>query len=119
MGVSNDRAGQIAETLAALFLRAKGFGILQRRYTTKVGEVDIIAQKRDLLLFVEVKLRSNSQMALYSIEPRQQQRITRAAEAFLQANPEYAFSNIRFDVVAFGRWSRPVHIEDAWRTQHF
>ena len=51
------RTGISAESRAAAFLIAKGFRILARRYRTPVGEIDIVARRRKLLIFVEVKAR--------------------------------------------------------------
>ena len=51
------RTGISAESRAAAFLIAKGFRILARRYRTPVGEIDIVARRRKLLVFVEVKAR--------------------------------------------------------------
>ena len=53
------RTGISAESRAAAFLIAKGFRILARRWRSPVGEIDIIARRRTLLIFVEVKARAN------------------------------------------------------------
>ena len=53
------RTGISAESRAAMFLVAKGFRILARRWKSPVGEIDIIARRRSLLVFVEVKARDS------------------------------------------------------------
>lgn len=107
--------GARAERRAALLLRLKGFRIRARRYRTPVGEIDLLATRRQLLVAVEVKSRPDQSTAAFSITPRQQQRVARATEHYLAANPRYSDYQIRFDAVLNtpGRW--PKHIPDAWR----
>jgi len=57
--LSKTDSGKIGEDLAAHFLCKKGFGILERNYHSRYGEIDIIASKADLIVFVEVKYRKN------------------------------------------------------------
>ena len=78
------RTGISAESRAAVFLIAKGFRILARRWRSPVGEIDIIARRRTLLIFVEVKARENLDDAAWSVTPRQRQRIAAAAEVWLR-----------------------------------
>jgi len=78
---ASDSLGRRAERLAIWLLRLKGFDILARRYATKVGEIDIVAARRDLLIFVEVKHRRRRETALAAVGQRQQRRIIRAAES--------------------------------------
>ena len=113
-----DEAGRRTERLAAWFLRCKGYQILAHRFDTPVGEIDLILRKRHLLVFAEVKLRQAKSVALLSVSPKQQIRITRAAGVYLKFNPQYAQMDLRFDVIVFGRWTWPTHIQDAWRPGH-
>lgn len=107
--------GVRAESRAALLLRLKGFRIRARRYRSPVGEVDLLATRRRLLVAVEVKSRPDRSSAAFSITPRQQERVARATEHYLAANPRYSHYQIRFDAVLDtpGRW--PKHIPDAWQ----
>jgi len=75
--------GLSAESRAAVFLIAKGFRILARRWRSPVGEIDIVARRRKLLVFVEVKARENLDDAAWSVTERQRARIVAAAEAWL------------------------------------
>src|SRR5437899_11652153 len=77
------RTGISAESRAAAFLIAKGFRILARRWKSPVGEIDIVARRRHLLVFVEVKARERLDDAAWSVTDRQRARIVAAAEAFL------------------------------------
>lgn len=74
------RRGHRAEHLAALALMLKGYRIAARRYKTPVGEVDLIARKKDLVLFIEVKARSTEQASLDSVTPTAQRRIEAAGK---------------------------------------
>jgi putative endonuclease len=74
------RLGISAESRAAAFLIAKGFRILARRWRSPVGEIDIIARRRELLIFVEVKARDRIDDAAWSVTDRQRGRIAAAAE---------------------------------------
>ena len=111
------RTGLSAESRAAAFLIAKGFRIVARRFRSPVGEVDIVARRRNLLVFVEVKARSNLDAAAESLPPRQQRRIAAAASAWLAAHPEDIESNIRFDAVLVAPGRLPRHIPAAFETE--
>ncbi len=110
-----ERAGRRAEAADGLLLRLKGFRILARRYASPVGEIDLVARRGRLLLFVEVKRRALAGAALESVQRRQQERIVRAAGHFLQRQPRLAGLEQRFDVVAVAPWRWPVHLRDVWR----
>src|SRR6187397_1643180 len=77
------RVGISAESRAAAYLIAKGFRILARRWRSPAGEIDIIARRRNLLIFVEVKARETLDGAAESVTPMQKRRICAAAEAWL------------------------------------
>ena len=110
-----ERAGRLAETAAAWLLRLRGFRILARRYVTPVGEIDLVARRGELLVFVEVKRRLRADDALSALLPAQQTRIARAAGAFLQRQPRLAGCALRFDLIAVTPWRLPRHLPDVWR----
>ncbi len=112
---SADRRGRKAERLAAWLLMLKGYRILARRFASPVGEIDLIARRGDLLLFVEVKRRDSLETAAAALRPAQQRRIGRAAEAFLRDRPELAALRLRFDLVLVTPGRLPRHLPDAWR----
>ncbi|WP_299374396.1 YraN family protein [uncultured Kiloniella sp.] len=107
--------GRYAETIAAMYLRCKGYQILARNYKTKVGEIDLIARRRSLICFLEVKKRHNLETASYAISQTQQKRIIHAAEYFLRVNPMYLDFDKRFDAVLIGATVFPYHIKNAWQ----
>ena len=108
------RLGLSAESRAAAFLIAKGFRILARRYRSPVGEIDIVARRRHLLIFVEVKARDKFDDAAWSVTERQRSRIIAAAEAWLAANPDPSIQDIRFDAMLVAPGRVPRHIPAAF-----
>jgi putative endonuclease len=108
------RFGLSAESRAAAYLIAKGHRIVARRWRSPVGEIDIVARRRNTLVFVEVKARERLDDAAEAILPRQQRRIIAAAEAWLASHPDDVNSDIRFDVVLVAPRSLPRHIVAAF-----
>ena len=104
------RTGLSAETRAAAYLMAKGYRILAKRFRTPYGEIDIVARRRNLLAFIEVKARANLDDAAYALTPRQQQRIIDAAQAWLMAHPEHTDFELRFDAVLIAPRRLPRHL---------
>lgn len=107
------RFGRWGEALCAALLRAKGYRVLARGYRVRVGEIDLIARRGAVVAFVEVKSRHTPAGEVLSL--RQQQRIVRAASAFIAARPDLAGLDQRFDLMLVGRWRWPRHCRDAWR----
>jgi putative endonuclease len=108
------RTGISAESRAAMLLVAKGFRILARRWKSPVGEIDIIARRRNLLIFVEVKARDTLEDAAWSVTERQQARIIAAAELWLAQNPDPRIQDIRLDVMLVAPGRMPRHIPAAF-----
>jgi putative endonuclease len=108
------RFGISAESRAAAYLIAKGYRILARRWRCPVGEIDIVARRRGVLIFVEVKSRDRFEAAAEAVMVRQQRRIIAAAEVWLANNPDFGDVDIRFDVVLVAPKSLPRHIMAAF-----
>jgi putative endonuclease len=108
------RTGISAESRAAAFLLAKGFRILARRWRSGVGEIDIVARRRALLIFVEVKARETLDDAAWSVTDRQRARIIAAAEAWLARFPDPRIQDIRFDAMLVAPGRIPRHIPAAF-----
>jgi putative endonuclease len=104
------RTGLSAEGLAAAYLMAKGYRILAKRFRTPYGEIDIVAKRRNLLAFIEVKARATRDEAAYAVTPRQQQRIVEAAQAWLMTHPEHAEFELRFDAMLIAPRHLPRHL---------
>ena len=95
------RLGAEGERAAKAFLRAKGFRILHENYTTPLGEIDLIAREREVVVFVEVKARRSLEFGppQSSITLTKQRQIVKAAALFLERE-RLADTPCRFDVVA-------------------
>jgi putative endonuclease len=108
------RTGLSAETSAADYLEREGYRILARRFKTRCGEIDIVAQRRGLVAFVEVKARARLDDAAYAVTPRQRSRIVAAAEAWLMGHPDHADNELRFDAILIAPNSPPQHLPGAF-----
>src|SRR4029450_8137713 len=104
------RTGLSAESRAAAFLIAKGYRILAKRFRTPYGEIDLVARKRNLIAFIEVKARASLDDAAYAVTPRQQARTIDAAQAWLMAHPEHAEFELRFDAILIAPRRLPRHL---------
>jgi putative endonuclease len=110
--------GKKGEILAEEILKKKGYIILHRNWRFKQHELDIIAKLDQLIVFIEVKTRSDEDMeiAAESINEAKIRKLSKAADHFLKSQPEN--SEVRFDVVLIlGQPGKPVihHFEDAFR----
>ena len=109
-----ERLGHVAEWRAVWRLRLAGYTILARRYKTRLGEIDIVARRGGILVFVEVKARPEMLVAVDALGARQFGRVARAASLFIARHPRHAVCSVRFDAVLVSRlWPR--HLPDVWR----
>jgi putative endonuclease len=108
-GKADGRAG---ERLAEKYLEDKGLQLLYKNWTCSLGEIDLIFQDEDFLVFVEVKSRRNLQKGhpLEAITRKKQRKIMQCAMVFLQDHQKEN-SNLRFDVVAVLLEDKKPHIE--------
>lgn len=109
------RKGHRGEWLAALALMLKGYRIVARRHRTRLGEIDLIARRGDLVAIVEVKARPTLIQAMDAVGFDAQRRIEGAADLWLSRQHDSARLSVRFDIVAVlpRRW--PVHVENAFQ----
>lgn len=108
------RRGRVSEYIAAIYLILKGYRIVALRYRTRFGEIDIIARKGDLAVFVEVKARREQAAAVDAVSYLAQTRIREASGLWLARQRDHARLSQRYDIVAIvpGKW--PVHLRDAF-----
>ena len=94
----NQILGNFGESFAVNFLRKNGYRILERNYKTKTAEIDIITQKGEYIIFIEVKTRQTENFGrpAEAVDRRKQQKIIAAAATYMQDHPGV---NARFDVV--------------------
>lgn len=106
--------GISAESRAAAWLIGKGYRILARRFRCAAGEIDIVAGRRHMIVFVEVKARATLDEAAESVTERQRGRIAAAAEIWLANNPKVQFQDLRFDAILVAPGKLPRHIPGAF-----
>jgi putative endonuclease len=105
--------GLKAESLVAAVYIATGHRILGRRFRTPVGEIDLIALKKNRVAFIEVKRRPTSEDAEDAITLTMRRRVRRAADLWLARNPSFQGHDVGFDLVFVVPWRFPVIMRDA------
>ena len=105
--------GRQGEALAVQWLGEQGFEILAQRVKTPRGEVDIIARRPGLVVFVEVKWRAREADLDFAIDQRRLTRVARAAEVLA---PDYlkAGDDMRVDILLLAPGAAVRHIANAW-----
>jgi len=98
---SRQNLGQSGEDIAADFLSKKGYAILLRNYRCRYGEIDIIARKDEVLVFIEVKTRTDETFGspAAAVTFRKQRQISKTAQYYL-AERNLFDASARFDVVS-------------------
>jgi putative endonuclease len=93
--------GRVGEQLASDFLQKKGYHILSRNWSTRLGELDLVVEDGETLVFVEVRTTCSSRFGLgfQSVDWRKQQKVRRLALQYLQQN-RLGQRPIRFDVIS-------------------
>lgn len=105
--------GAVSELVACGLLMLKGYRIIDRRYRSRYGEIDIIAVRGRRLAFVEVKYRRLSDEAETSISGTQAGRIANSAEQWVWRNAAYRDFEIGLDVIIVARRRLPKHLANA------
>ena len=120
MTIRRKQLGQKGEEAACQYLKNNGYRILCRNYSCSIGEIDIVAQEGEYLVFVEVRSKSSAGFGLAqeSITSRKQFRLRQLAWCFLKSEGRTG-SDCRFDVIAIefdgdDRVKRLEHIENAF-----
>jgi putative endonuclease len=121
----NDQAlGRLGESLAANYLRRKGYKIIGRNYKSKIGELDLIAAKDKSLVFVEVKTRTGNTVAepFEAVDWKKRKKLLKLADGYLAfggiKNLNSVFEETRIDVISIlmskdGHIRSLEHIKDA------
>ena len=109
------RLGFLAEWIAAGILLIKGYRILALRYSAHSGEIDIIAMRRDIVVFVEVKARAHREAGLMAISQEKQRRFARAVHHWVGRNPWSMNRTLRCDAIIVLPMRLPYHLEDAFQ----
>ena len=93
--------GKKGEQAAASFLKKQGYRILKKNFSVSIGEIDLIAEHKDVLVFIEVKSRTDHSFGHPSmaVTRARQKKIVQTAQVFLMKHPIKG-RQVRFDVVS-------------------
>ena len=95
------KLSEMGEDLAVTYLISNHYNIIARNFYSQYGEIDIISEYENTLIFIEVKTRSSSfEIAFNSVSFLKQKKISRTASLFLSKYPKYDNYVTRFDVIA-------------------
>ncbi|MFY7811715.1 MAG: YraN family protein [Flavobacterium sp.] len=113
----HNELGKTGEEFAANYLKENGYEILEKNYTFQKAEIDIIAQKGDILAVIEVKTRSSLAFGLPQdfVKPKKIQLLVKAINNFVEKNDLDV--NVRFDIIAISKNGEQFtleHLEDAF-----
>jgi putative endonuclease len=108
----DQRFGRLAESAAAWALRLKGFRILSMRWSCRFGEIDLIARRGALIIFVEVKARQDAETALSAITRSKRDKLNRSIRQWLTQNDDVGRFSYRIDAVLVLPWRWPKHVEN-------
>src|SRR6218665_58192 len=113
----HNELGKLGEELAVEFLQQNGYDILETNWTFKKAEIDIIAQKENILAVVEVKTRSSIEFGLPQdfVSPKKIQLLVKAVNEYIVSNDLDV--EVRFDIIAISKEDKTYrieHLEDAF-----
>ena len=114
--------GKVAESLACDFLQTHGLKLISRNYRAPYGELDLIMQDHDHMVFVEVRFRRNPHYGsgADSVTASKQDKIIKTALYYLQQHPKQAKRPIRFDVISLSTVEGHTDVDwikDAFQTE--
>ena len=106
--------GRRGEDVAALYLRGKLYNILEKRFKTPVGEIDLVAERFGVTVFVEVKTRQHRAGEFDALMAVNKRRIVRAAQYYIARHPRLVTRPLRFDVIFLAPFTWPRHVRNAF-----
>ena len=94
--------GDNSEAMAQNYLEQRGYRLVQKNFRCKTGEIDLIMQKGDMLIFAEVRSKTSSRYGepLDTVNKTKQDKIKKAAAYYLYTHPKLADCYCRFDVLS-------------------
>lgn len=119
MGENLRIKGSFYEKKAAEYLQKKGYHILEHNFRCRFGEIDLVAEMEQTLVFCEVKYRNSGEayVPFEAVTPRKQQRISKSAFYYLSTH-SFQERDCRFDVIGISG-TQILHIENAFEYQGF
>lgn len=121
MALSSSKSlGKQAEDFAYRYLKSQGLRLIARNYACRLGEIDLIMQDKDMLVFIEVRYRQQHQFghSLETVDSYKQTKLIKTAEHYLQSNPILAESPCRFDVLGISP-GKPSLLQKLSPSQHY
>ncbi len=106
--------GVSAEEMAEEYMFNEGYVTIAKRFKTKFGEIDLILQKGELIVFAEVKAKSG-EADFELISRRQQKRIMDSAKIFISENEEYNDCDFSFDALIINYPNEVHHVPNAFQ----
>lgn len=96
----NRNKGNLGEERALNYIKDKKYQVLEKNFTTKIGEIDLIAKDKDIVVFIEVKLRRNSSYGhpFEAVDYRKQRKIINVAKLYAKYKKMYD-TQFRFDII--------------------
>jgi len=118
LSIETQQTGEKGEQKAADYLVSNNYSIIERNWRIRGGEIDIVAQKGETIVFVEVKTLPNAtpDMLAAVLNKEKQKRIIKTSKRFLQIHRQYSKYLVRFDVIVNDMQGLPpvYHIENAF-----
>lgn len=113
----NISRGKEGEYIAGKYLASKGYVILETNYRNKIGEIDLIAFDKDILVFIEVKTRTSTKYgyAFEAVDYRKQKKIINTSLVYIKYK-KYINTQIRYDIIEIYMTKNPKinHLENAF-----
>lgn len=115
------RIGSAYEDIAASYLLERGYAIVERNYRNLLGELDIIAEKDNVIVYIEIKYRASKQCGdpLEAVDYHKQRRISRIAACHYAEYGALLEKPCRFDVIGIDKTGKLSHIENAFEFHDF
>ena len=97
--------GQKAENLALRYLQSKGLSLIEKNFSCRYGEIDLVMLHKKVVVFVEVRYRKNTQFGTgaETVDYRKQQKLLNTAQYYLQHHHNYSQLTARIDVVSISK----------------
>ena len=113
------KKGQCAEFIAQRYLESQGLQCVEKNYSCRSGEIDLIMSDKETLVFIEVRSRQKADYgsSIETVQWNKQSRIIRSALHYLQKKGLYDQIDCRFDVIGLDNLQKIVWIKDAFQVQ--
>ena len=104
--------GLITEYISIIILFFKGYRILEKRYKTRYGEIDILTKKGKSIIAIEIKARHNGELTTEYVSKKQIERIKNSLNFFISKNEKYIDFNINIEIIVFTSYFKFKHFKN-------